>query len=527
MRLTEAEKKARADVKEKQRVAREEKKKATQDKLAAAAAEKSQKKKEREEKKAVADAEKHARDMEREAKRAKKEEEERKAKQEKEKKERSQLRLNSFFKVPVSSAPKVAKPTEEAKSSATPAAVPDAPAQKDTPLKASAYDKLFKPFYVKAGMRLAVSPFEMDEETMSAKSRILDEYISGRRGDLESKTFNPVEAFSLVSKPKPRGMLHEPVKATIERLRVRTQQAEARGDIEEQEQAQRDARRRLAKVNMKSIRFQQDVRPAYLGTITQVPHDVGLPKMRKMARKPIAPILPLNYDYDSEAEWQEEEGEDLDGDDEDEEDLEDGDEVGELIDDSEAVDLMRFGATSLEPLSTGICWEDNKRKTQCPTAHNHRLEFIFTGTSAANSLTLCATNMPQMASGPPTASTHSRPRTGTRSRPLSPSPLPQTPLSRSPPPSQHLPLSPKRPRPENPPLTPASRPVCRTRTSPSSKRRSSRHTRRHPPYPSWACLSSSSLAGSRASRSTARTFREAMSRPSSTSLRCVRRRPAR
>ncbi|KAH6691387.1 chromatin assembly factor 1 subunit A-domain-containing protein [Plectosphaerella plurivora] len=376
-RLTPAEKLAREAAKESKRQEREQRKKENEDKKAVEAVEKSQKKKEREEKKALADAEKQARDQERGAKRAKKEEEERKAKLEKEKKERSQLKLNSFFRVPAST-PKKAQPPADTKASASPSTLPDRPAKKDAAPQLGAYDKLFKPFFVKAGMRLATSPFQMDEETMAAKSNILDEYLSGRRGDLEAKKFDPVETFALVGHMQHRGILHEPVKTTVERLRLETHKAESRGDIQAQQQAQREARKRLARIPMKSIRFQQDVRPPYLGTTTLVPHQVGLRTMRKVARKSTTPVLPLNYDYDSEAEWQEEEGEDLDGDDEDEEDLDDGDEVNELIDDSEAVDVMRFGATGLEPVSTGICWEDHKRKVPCVTAQQHRMEFIFT-----------------------------------------------------------------------------------------------------------------------------------------------------
>jgi chromatin assembly factor 1 subunit A len=396
------------------------------------AVEKSQKKKEREEKKALADAEKQARDQEREARRAKKEEEERRAKQEKEKKERSQLKLNSFFKVPAST-PKKPQPAEDNKPSAAPAAQPNVAVKKEAPAQPGAYDRMFKPFFVKAGMRLATSPFQMDEETRSAKSQILDEYISGRRGHLETKQFDPVVAFALVGPPKPRGILHEPVKTTVERLRLKTQKAEARGDIKAQEEAQRDARKRLARVPMKSIRFQQDVRPPYLGTTTQVPHDVGLSKMRRLARKSIAAVLPLNYEYDSEAEWQEEEGEDLDGDDEDEEDLDDGDDAAELIDDSEAVDMHRFGATGLEPISTGICWENQKRKGGCVTAQHHRMEFILTGKSQSRFPLhhMIITDLSQMASGSAEASTHSPAHTGSLSLPRSPNPLPPTRSSRS------------------------------------------------------------------------------------------------
>ncbi|CRK46038.1 hypothetical protein BN1723_019869, partial [Verticillium longisporum] len=86
--------------------------------------------------------------------------------------------------------------------------------------------------------------------------------------------------------------------------------------------------------------------------------------------------MPVDYDYDSEAEWVDEPGEDLDLDDEEEEDLDEGDEVAGLIDDSDAVEHTRFAASTLEPQSTGLCWENRERLGPVATTYKHRLEFI-------------------------------------------------------------------------------------------------------------------------------------------------------
>lgn len=70
---------------------------------------------------------------------------------------------------------------------------------------------------------------------------------------------------------------------------------------------------RLKGVRYKLLQYKQDYRPPYWGTMTVQPGVRGL----ATGRNPYARSSKLNYDYDSEAEWQsDEEGEDLDDDDE-------------------------------------------------------------------------------------------------------------------------------------------------------------------------------------------------------------------
>jgi chromatin assembly factor 1 subunit A len=81
----------------------------------------------------------------------------------------------------------------------------------------------------------------------------------------------------------------------------------------------------LRKIPMKFLKFQEDVRPPYRGTYTSRP----ITGISKLARNPLRRDLPnTDYDYDSEAEWIEddEDAEELmsEGDNDKEED--DGDE---------------------------------------------------------------------------------------------------------------------------------------------------------------------------------------------------------
>ena len=331
-------------------------------------AEKAKAEQEKAEARAAKQAEKSKRDAEEAEKRRKKEEEERKAQEEKEKKERSQLRLNKFFtKVPAktpTTPKKGAAATEGANGTEETihASVPDpSPVKKETK---SVYNKMFQPFFVKENVHLAVNVTDLDPETKGVKSRILDEYVTGKRGtDVAVQPFRPTEVFRLVSGPRRRGYIETPVKEIVEQLQTSDS---AR------------ARKALKKVTMKQLCFKQDVRPAYCGTVTRHQHAAGEAKMHRLARRPNGRILDLQYDYDSEAEWQDDEqGEDLDDADDDDEDDGDDDMDGFLDDSEDAGLARRLFNNGGEPESTGICFETGRKQTGgLPKTYMHRLEFI-------------------------------------------------------------------------------------------------------------------------------------------------------
>ncbi|KAM5342369.1 hypothetical protein ACJ41O_013335 [Fusarium nematophilum] len=329
--------------------------------------------------KAKADAEKAERAKEREEKRRQKDEEKKRKEEEKKRKEeeedkkaRQQRTLGSFFNV--SSTPKKADggaPKNSTRRDGSPAkAAPKA--------SKSEYEKLFNPFFVKEHTRMARLGPQMDNDARELKSRILDECIGGQRAhELRESAFDPVSLFALLATPSQRGKLHHPVRHIMEHVYKETEKADSEGP-EHADKIMREARQKLCKVPMKVIAFSQDVRPPYYGTITFKTFALGKGNMSQLARKPTGRRLPLDYDYDSEAEWQEEEGEDLDVDEE-EEELDDEDDMDGFLDDSEDAGLSRrIFANTMEPDSTGICFEDG---TQAPNqvAYEHRMEFMHDG----------------------------------------------------------------------------------------------------------------------------------------------------
>lgn len=344
-----------------------------------------EKKKEREEKaaqkaseKAKLEEEKAVRAQEREEKRKQKEEEEKKKteereekkkqkeadlqriQEEKDKKARAQPKLMSFF-----GAPKTPKKTTDAATEKTASPLKNEPLVSDTASK-STYDKMFQPFYIRENVTVASLGPKMDTETRAAKSTIVDECIRGERGDMVC-SFNPMEVFTLLRKPRARGKLHQPVKGIME---ASVASSDASGD------ALHTARRQLRGLPLKIIAFSQDVRPPYYGTATQRPAAVGQPAMSRQGRHSTSRLLPLEYDYDSEAEWQEEEGEDLDADD-DEEELDDEDDMDGFLDDSEDSGLSRhIFANAMEPDSTGLCFEGASLKTLGVLMQGHKMEMI-------------------------------------------------------------------------------------------------------------------------------------------------------
>lgn len=124
----------------------------------------------------------------------------------------------------------------------------------------------------------------------------------------------------------------------------------------------------LRQIPMRYIHFWEDVRPPYIGTSSGTAAlDIAL----KIARNPHARHdESLEYDYDSEAEWEEpEEGDDLDLQDESEcESVEDDDEMEEFLDDEGADGLptrKKFTSllTDLEPISSGLCFENERQES--------------------------------------------------------------------------------------------------------------------------------------------------------------------
>lgn len=120
----------------------------------------------------------------------------------------------------------------------------------------------------------------------------------------------------------------------------------------------------LAHVPYKYFFFREDIRPAYQGTYTRV---VSPRTARRIAVNPSHRGLPdTDYDYDSEAEWQEpEEGDDdLMDEDEKSEDEDADEEMDDFLDDEGEVAKRQMIVGDMEPKSSGLCWEGENVQPQ-------------------------------------------------------------------------------------------------------------------------------------------------------------------
>jgi chromatin assembly factor 1 subunit A len=135
----------------------------------------------------------------------------------------------------------------------------------------------------------------------------------------------------------------------------------------------------LKDVPVKFLKFAEDVRPPYRGTFTSQP----LYGITRLAKNPLRRDLPeTNYDYDSEAEWiEDEDAEDLNSEgEEDDAELDDAEDMDGFLDD-ENDELMTSKRLvlqgDLEPVSTGLCWEDERGGNATAEMMAYRMETIL------------------------------------------------------------------------------------------------------------------------------------------------------
>lgn len=350
----------------------DEDKKAQADEKAAKEAQKEKKRKEKEAEAEKKKAEADKRKAETERKKAEIERKKREKEEEAERKQRAQPKIGSFFtKQPLTSNPK------------EPRGRLDLPVGARSPSPAAQerneYQRIAQEFFVKENVTLASNKFTLSPVSQAAKTEVLDDFVAGRRAPVEVKPFDQFQALCLpsgVAQPRgkmyasvrgllssPGGLQTSPIDLTTESQNVRIQRTQ----------------QALKRIPLKHLKFHEDVRPPYYGTVTSVE---SLASLRKLAKNPIAKDLPLNYDYDSEAEWVDD-GDDGEGDDVsllDEEDVdeEDGEGMDDFLDDSEDVGRgPRMIAGTMEPESSGVCFEDRTRKNPNPQMYKFRMEFMI------------------------------------------------------------------------------------------------------------------------------------------------------
>jgi chromatin assembly factor 1 subunit A len=344
-------------------------------------AERKKKEEEREAKRAAQEAEKTAK----EEKRRKKEEEKQKAEEEKRKKERSQMRLGNFFNIPATARPRGASADSRGRSSMSPApssalAAASPAASASTPSKPAQtlYEKLFPDFFIQLNVTLApFSRFERDEEAVESIQKSIDGYIHGSRSPGTQRFFDAQSLFHL-SGVLPRGRGLMPVRDIMTEFHS----GNASKPIDLTTDSQNSQIKRtgdlLQKIPMKLLHFREDVRPPYRGTYTSRP----VTGMIKLARNPMRRDLPnTDYDYDSEAEWQEDEdAEDLKSEGDEDEEVDDDEDMDGFLDDEndETANSRRLVLQGdLEPISTGLCWEDRKKRNTNVKMVPYRMEVIL------------------------------------------------------------------------------------------------------------------------------------------------------
>jgi chromatin assembly factor 1 subunit A len=233
-------------------------------------------------------------------------------------------------------------------------------------IQLSHYQRSFPPFFVKSHTVVAPhNKFSRSHIKLDALRARLDREIDESR---KQATFQPQNLTSSSiatlcnashSKQAKRGKhLSFTTKDVISWIQGNLR--EPKGLIPENLNSQERSNALLGMLPIKHIRHAEDVRPPYRGTFSM---KTDKAVYVRLTCNPFNRVVPqLNYDYDSEAEWEEpEDGEDLDTEGDDEMDEDDGDEMDGFLDD-EGVEGL--GKTSrpmidgdLKPLCTGICWE--------------------------------------------------------------------------------------------------------------------------------------------------------------------------
>jgi chromatin assembly factor 1 subunit A len=346
MKLSEKEEKERkkaeeAERKEKERQERDEQKRRKGEEKEAA---KRQRDLEKAEKQKVRDAEKQA-----------KEDAKQKKDEEKNKKERSQLRLVSFFGRPAATDASA----DSSRASSRRASVvslggiddmEEVPSTKVSPQKKTEVKRTFLPFFVPQSVEMApTNRFARDPNLANMVSSRLDAWML-QQDDISPK--NSLSTFK--SKKRKRCQRpHHTMRQIVDNL-----QGTFTSPIDLTESTR--IHDPLSAIRTKILSFREDVRPPYIGTYTR---PVSPRAALKLSRRPFTRHLPdTNYEYDSEAEWEPPN--------EDDEDLESGDDVSDpgeegdedmdgFLDDEDDGGRRRQIVGDMVPVSSGMCWANS------------------------------------------------------------------------------------------------------------------------------------------------------------------------
>ena len=213
----------------------------------------------------------------------------------------------------------------------------------------SDYDKAFPSFFLHA--HTTIAPIDLHPIDEARRQWAVDQIEKGKNEshDRPITVLGKRKRVSYVQQP--------PVKRILLEMQGNTS-----GNPIELDESRSDASSKMLKtIPIKYLKFKEDVRPPWIGTYSKAPEGR---RFAALCRNPFKRGLPhVNYDYDSEAEWEEpEEGEEL-GSEGEEDDEDEDDDMEEFLDDEAAEALPRRKQLigDLEPVYTDLNWENPSR----------------------------------------------------------------------------------------------------------------------------------------------------------------------
>jgi chromatin assembly factor 1 subunit A len=230
------------------------------------------------------------------------------------------------------------------------------PTPKKSPQQSqSDYRKMFLPFQLKAHTKCAPQVPSLRFGELETSQHEMDKVL--QRVPTTTTPTSSLSSLFAEERSRSRGLWQPTAREVIELLQGSSQ---APIDLTNEPGEHYRPADLLDALVVRHLHFGEDVRPAYFGTYSRKTSTSDAAKLRK---NPFSKLRKdTDYDYDSEAEWEEpEEGEDIGSDvEDDEESMGDAEEMDDFMDDDAADNKRHMITGDLKPVSTGLCWEDAK-----------------------------------------------------------------------------------------------------------------------------------------------------------------------
>jgi len=236
---------------------------------------------------------------------------------------------------------------------------------KPTPLKNTDYEKMFPSFFVFENMEVApINRFLMSRQLHASLP-----YSDFPQISIDGPVSIVKEIFPSQKRKKRR--ILPPVREIVDQIHGTLN---APIDLTKK-QDHSYSTRLLEQIPIKILAFREDVRPPYQGTYTR---PVSPRLAAKISKNPFHRGLPeTDYNYDSEAEWEEPtEGDDVNTEDEDSESEADEEEMDDFLDDENDGNKRRMVVGDMEPVCTGLCWESDTPLSNLSKLHEYRIDVL-------------------------------------------------------------------------------------------------------------------------------------------------------